>query len=503
MTRPSAPPKTGIRFTRLAVIGTLSATMTTLGDSTAGGDAAEPGTARQLAQLRQHIQKAHLQAGRPSYREISRRTSRAVSHTTASKIIQCEGVPTWAPLEQVLNALDGDVAAARELWVAVHQPPPAAGSQTATAAGTPAAPSTEVGPSITTAVPDDRAPRPARRARRSSRQSQTTVFTLGTGLFMSDFYHFLAAKITAARHCVYITGVGVADDPEGEALHEELVTAVRAALSNGAHVVRVQITPIVTDCWFSHLHALVTQFPQTFELRALTTPATITPVSLCAIDVDDPDRNVAEMMIQTPRYRGTRRLNPASTAVFVEGHQLLAQSFRDQIIDLGTTEPATHLGTGPAVERFFRGEYYFAYGSNMDTAQMTQRCPTALPIGPVLLHDHRLVFNRSGTYRPGGVANLEPASGHRVYGMLWKLSADDLRGLDDTEDPRAYHRSKLTVYSLTGQPHTGVHVYLATPDRDDDIPDTQYLDVVITAGRTVGLPPEYIQELETRRPTNR
>ncbi|HEY6796421.1 MAG TPA: gamma-glutamylcyclotransferase, partial [Kineosporiaceae bacterium] len=80
-------------------------------------------------------------------------------------------------------------------------------------------------------------------------------------------------------------------------------------------------------------------------------------------------------------------------------------------------------------------------------------------------------------------------------------SAGDLLRLDDTEDPRAYHRSALTVHSLTGQPHPGTHVYFATPDCDDGAPDAQYLDLLITAGRAAGLPPEYLQELTARRAT--
>jgi hypothetical protein len=479
------------------MIGTLGATMTTPGDSAAsGGPAAAPALADRLAQLREQIRTAHLRAGRPSYREISRSTGHAVSHTTVSKIIRCDSPPAWASLKPVLDALGADVETVRELWVALHQPQaapacPQAGTDAVSAPALPVMGGTQDRPDSLPA---------ARRARRSSRRSQTTVFTMGTDLYMTDFYDFLASRIAAARHCVYITGEGVTVT-DSEPLHPELAAAPWTALRNGAHVVRVQTSPDVSDYWLSQLCAMITEFPQTFELRALATPVNVTRVNLCAIDVDDPDRNVAEMMLQTARYLGTQRLNLATTAVFVEGHQLLAQSFRDQILDLGTTAPAEHLTSGPAVERFFRGEHYFAYGSNMDQAQMTQRCPSAMLIGPAALPGHRLVFNRSGTYRPGGVANLQPSPGHRVYGTLWKLSADDLCRLDDTEDPRAYHRSTLTVHSLTGQPYPGTHVYAAIPDRDDGAPDAQYLELLITAGRAAGLPPEYLQELTARRAT--
>ncbi|HEY6798412.1 MAG TPA: gamma-glutamylcyclotransferase family protein, partial [Kineosporiaceae bacterium] len=378
--------------------------MTTPRDDTVGdGPAADPAPADRLARLREQIRTAHLRAGRPSYREISRSTGHAVSHTTVSKIIRCDCPPAWASLEPVLNALGADVDTIRELWVALHQPEAAPAGLQADAT----APSAPTGPAATDGPPDQPDPSAAaQRARRSSRRSQTTVFTMGSDLYMTAFYKFLAGKIAEARHSVYITGDGVTETG-GEPLHPDLAAAPWTALRNGAHVVRVQTTPIIGDFWFSQLHAMVTEFPQTFELRALATPVNVTRVHLCAIDVDDPDRNVAEMMLQTPRYLGTRRLNLATTAMFVEGHQLLAQSFRDQILDLGTTAPAEHLTSGPAVERFFRGEHYFAYGSNMDQAQMTQRCPSARLLGPATLPDHRLVFNRSGTYRPGRVANLQ------------------------------------------------------------------------------------------------
>jgi hypothetical protein len=338
------------------MIGTLGATMTTPGDNRVSDEpaAAPAALADRLARLREQIQTAHLRAGRPSYREISRSTGHAVSHTTVSKIIRCDGPPAWASLEPVLNALGADVDTARELWVALHQPEMAPADPEPSATD----PSAPAGPPVLGGDPDRSAPSPAtQRARRSSRRSQTTVFTMSTDLYMTAFYQFLANKIATALHCVYITGEGV-KEAGGEPLNPELAAAPWRALRNGAHVVRVQTTPVVSDYWFSQLHAMVTEFPQTFELRALTTPVNATPIHLCAIDVDDPDQNVAEMMLQTPRYLGTRRLNLATTAVFVEGHQLLAQSFRDQILDLGNTAPAEHLTSGPAVERFFRREHH-------------------------------------------------------------------------------------------------------------------------------------------------
>jgi hypothetical protein len=334
-------------------------------------------------------------------------------------------------------------------------------------------------------------------SRAASRKVRTTLFTAGPDPYLSGFYEYFATKIEAARHCVYMTGDGFESSQDGEKLARRLVTSMRHALSQGVPIVRLQTHPVVSDFWHDQLSALVSDFPQLFELRVLVHRAHPPPANLCAIDVDEVTRNVTEMMIEMPRYLGTQRRQVATTAVFVEGHQMLAQAVRDRVIELGADSAVSrHLQTAGAVAGFFRGEYYLAYGSNMDPAQMITRCPSAMMLCPVVLPDHRLVFNRSGTYRPGGVANVEPSPGERVYGILWKLAEADFASLDQTEDPLAYHREQARVYSLRGQPYDA-HIYLAIPDQPD-LPDHDYLDGLIQVGHHVGLPPEYLARLQAR-----
>jgi gamma-glutamylcyclotransferase len=337
-------------------------------------------------------------------------------------------------------------------------------------------------------------------SRAASRRVRTIVFTAGPDPYMSGFYEYLTAKIGAARHGVYLSGEGFDATPWAEEMAFQVVTAMRSALRRGVPVVRLQTRPVISDFWQEHLTALIAEFPQLFELRVFLDQTPVEVANICAIDVDDTSRNVAEMMIEMPRFLGTQRHHAATTAVFVEGHQMLARIFRDRIIELGSDPSvARHLHTREAVAGFFRGEYYFAYGSNMDAAQMLTRCPSAMMIGPAMLPEHRLVFNRSGTYRPGGVANVELSAGERVYGILWKMATGDFARLDHTEDPRTYQRERARVYSLRGQPYD-CHVYLAIPDQPD-LPDHDYLDSLIQAGQNAGLPPEYLTKLRARLPS--
>ena len=82
--------------------------------------------------------------------------------------------------------------------------------------------------------------------------------------------------------------------------------------------------------------------------------------------------------------------------------------------------------------------------------------------------------------------------------MLWKIAGIDFARLDQAEDPRAYRRERARVYSLRGQPYD-CHVYFAIPDQPD-LPDHDYLDGLIQACHNAGLPPEYLAQLNARRP---
>lgn len=58
---------------------------------------------------------------------------------------------------------------------------------------------------------------------------------------------------------------------------------------------------------------------------------------------------------------------------------------------------------------------YFAYGSNMNSAQMETRCPDAKRIGVAELLNHDFIVNGRG------VATIVPSTG-KVFGVLWEWS---------------------------------------------------------------------------------
>jgi gamma-glutamylcyclotransferase len=133
-------------------------------------------------------------------------------------------------------------------------------------------------------------------------------------------------------------------------------------------------------------------------------------------------------------------------------------------------------------------EVYFAYGSNMSSAQMKERCPSARDLGAAKLPGHRLTFPRSSETRGGGVAGIEPAPGSAVEGVLYSLSPEDLSRLDDFEgtDEGRYRRGRVEV-DHEGEPRQ-VWTYYALPEGDRFHPPSRdYLETMIRGAEEHGL----------------
>jgi gamma-glutamylcyclotransferase (GGCT)/AIG2-like uncharacterized protein YtfP len=131
---------------------------------------------------------------------------------------------------------------------------------------------------------------------------------------------------------------------------------------------------------------------------------------------------------------------------------------------------------------------YFAYGSNMDLAQM-QRAPDAIPLEPAVLRGYRFLINRAGW------ATVVPAPGGIVRGLLWNVSDRTMAALDSYEgvDEGLYTRSSVEVER--GSAVERALIYLAA----DATPGTArraYIASIIAAARAIEAPEDYLAELE-------
>lgn len=129
---------------------------------------------------------------------------------------------------------------------------------------------------------------------------------------------------------------------------------------------------------------------------------------------------------------------------------------------------------------------YFAYGSNLDAAQMERRCPGARLVGTAVLEHHRLTFaGRSGTWG-GGVATLARERNAVVYGAVYEITAEHLHNLDRAEGaPFAYERRRREL-SLAGE-RRRPWCYIK-PSAVPAAPSRDYLARITAGYRSLGLP---------------
>lgn len=144
-------------------------------------------------------------------------------------------------------------------------------------------------------------------------------------------------------------------------------------------------------------------------------------------------------------------------------------------------------------------QLYFAYGSNMCPKTMESYSPRAELVSAARAVDFRLRFSRRSTRTGTGVADIVPAHGFSVWGVLYSISAASLEELDQKEGVRlkeqAYERFDLTVADATGRQYTAVSYRVRTPADIEVAPSSEYLDVIQQAAFKRGLPPGYLQFL--------
>lgn len=124
--------------------------------------------------------------------------------------------------------------------------------------------------------------------------------------------------------------------------------------------------------------------------------------------------------------------------------------------------------------------WYFAYGSNMDVAQMLTREAPFTQIKKGRVYGQRLVFNKIADRYPGyGYANIVPEHGFDVMGVLYEVNESGLMKLDEKEGVSSNHyfRSQIEVLLDDGSSIEAV-VYLAHPSRVKDglFPTHSYME---------------------------
>jgi len=141
----------------------------------------------------------------------------------------------------------------------------------------------------------------------------------------------------------------------------------------------------------------------------------------------------------------------------------------------------------------------FAYGSNMDWAQMRERCHSAEYVCIAVLKNHRLAFTRKSINRGCGVSDVLPEEGRNVWGVVYRIPDNEMPHLDSKEgiNSHSYVRCSRTVFQ-NGDESTclSVEIYFAVPQNNPPLPNQTYKDLILSGARHWKLPTGYIIELE-------
>jgi len=140
---------------------------------------------------------------------------------------------------------------------------------------------------------------------------------------------------------------------------------------------------------------------------------------------------------------------------------------------------------------------YAAYGSNMDPAQMAQRCPHSPLEGTGWLLDWRLTFGGEDLGWEGALATVVEARGEQVFVALYELTRADEDELDrwDGATLGYYRKSKVRVSTLEGDVLAWLYVL---NDYEGGLPSARYLGILADAAESAGAPADYVAWLRDR-----
>jgi gamma-glutamylcyclotransferase (GGCT)/AIG2-like uncharacterized protein YtfP len=140
---------------------------------------------------------------------------------------------------------------------------------------------------------------------------------------------------------------------------------------------------------------------------------------------------------------------------------------------------------------------YAAYGSNMDPAQMAERCPHSPQRGSGWLEGWRLAFGGEDIGWEGALATVVEEVGERVFVVLYELSASDEQSLDQWDGASLdyYRKTRVRVATLDGDVVAWLYVLNAY---EGGLPAARFLGIIADAAEAAGAPDDYVKELRER-----
>jgi gamma-glutamylcyclotransferase (GGCT)/AIG2-like uncharacterized protein YtfP len=139
---------------------------------------------------------------------------------------------------------------------------------------------------------------------------------------------------------------------------------------------------------------------------------------------------------------------------------------------------------------------YFAYGSNLLTARLRARCPSATVIGVGAVAGYALAFTKRGADGSGKATLIAAGSGEvRTPGILFRIDDADLARLDAIEGAGYARRDDLEIKFTDGSRSIEAVSYEAIDNAPDLRPFDWYLALAVAGALEHGLAAAHIARL--------
>ena len=133
----------------------------------------------------------------------------------------------------------------------------------------------------------------------------------------------------------------------------------------------------------------------------------------------------------------------------------------------------------------------------MSSAQMAERCPGATALGAARLRGRRLAFDVWSERRGGLAADVPPAPGAEVWGVLWRVTEEHAAALDRHEGvARGRYRRASVRVERRGGGEVDAFAYVARAPGAEGPTTAAYLALLLEGAREHGLPADWRRRLE-------
>lgn len=150
---------------------------------------------------------------------------------------------------------------------------------------------------------------------------------------------------------------------------------------------------------------------------------------------------------------------------------------------------------------------YFAYGSNLNMKQMSERGIEVIGTELAELPEWELTFTEYSENWKGGVGDIVPEQENRVEGVVYTLPEEDITNLDhyegrsieDDMETGMYRKQHLPVKKSSGWKTVLTYLVNRTVEYRSEVylkPSQEYMDTIIAGAEEHGLTEEYIEDLK-------